>query len=332
MEKKIGERELNEQFSVGIDIGGTTVKIAFIDIEGVILKKWEIPTRLEKSGAFIPQDIWKSVEQKAEEINVDLTQLIGIGVGAPGFVETETGYIYEAVNIGWKDYHLGQILTDLSGLPVYVENDANLAALGENWKGSGNRAENLIAITIGTGVGGGIIANGKIINGVNGMGGEIGHITVDPNGILCNCGRKGCLETVASASGIARIAMDYCENHSGENSLLVKRYEENGKVDAKDVFDLAAENVKEANLIVNHVADVLGLAIANAATITNPSRIVIGGGVSKAGNMLLLPLKKSYANYALPRVNEGSEFVIAELGNDAGVIGGAYMVMKQGNA
>lgn len=332
MEKQIGERDVSENYSIGIDIGGTTVKIAIIDTTGVILEKWEIPTRLEDSGSFIPGDIWKSIEEKKQELNIKHEQLIGIGVGAPGFVETETGYIFQAVNIGWSDYQLGEILKELSGLPVYVENDANLAAIGENWKGSGNRADNMIAITLGTGVGGGIVAAGKVLNGTNGMAGEIGHITVEPGGAPCNCGRNGCLETVASASGISRLAKEYCLEHPDKDSEFVKLYAKNGKLSSKEVFDLAAAGSEEARRVVEYVADVLGLAIANMAAVTNPSRIVIGGGVSKAGDLLLEPLRMAFTKYALKRIDEACEFVIAELGNDAGVVGGAYLVMKEGNA
>lgn len=328
----IGESQLIEKYSIGIDIGGTTVKIAIIDKDGTILNKWEIPTRLENGGSFIPADIWSSVEEKINELNILHEQLTGIGAGAPGFVETQTGYIYQAVNIGWKDYQLGEIMKELSGLPVYVENDANLAAIGENWKGSGNQADNMLAITLGTGVGGGVIAGGKILSGANGMAGEVGHITVDPNGAPCNCGRNGCLETIASASGIARLAIEYARKNAGKKSELVQVYEKNGNLSAKDVFDLAANKDKDAVEIVDYVTDVLGLALANMSAVTNPSRIVIGGGVSKAGDFLLSPLQRSFTKYALPRVNEASEFVIAELGNDAGVIGGAYLVMKEGEA
>lgn len=319
---------MNKKYCAGIDIGGTTVKIALIDTEGFIAEKWEIPTSLQNAGSSIPYDIWESIKRKMKVSSIKLNQLIGIGAGAPGFVDTNTGFIYQAVNIGWKDYPLGEILRDLSGIPVYVENDANLAALGENWKGSGNRSDNLIAITLGTGVGGGIIVNGSILNGVNGMAGEIGHITVEPGGVLCTCGRMGCLETVASASAISRIATEKVNSKPESKTKLAELYKQNGNLSAKDVFDLAAEKDTVALQIVNHIANVLGMAIANAATLINPSRIVIGGGVSKAGDVLLSPLKEAYSSYALPRVNKASEFVLAELSNDAGVFGGAYLVME----
>ncbi|HLQ88180.1 MAG TPA: ROK family glucokinase, partial [Enterococcus sp.] len=252
-----------------------------------------------------------------------------MGVGAPGFIDEKTGEIATAVNLGWENYPLGEILQQLSGLPVYIQNDANIAALGENWLGSGQQADHLIAITLGTGVGAGIIANGQIISGVNGTAGEIGHITVEKNGIPCNCGRHGCLETITSATGISRIAEEKIKHH--QDSLLVTIFEKNNKLTSKDVFDAYEKGDECATEVVNEITDVLGLAISNIAAVLNPSKIVIGGGVSKAGDLLLKPLKKAYQKYALPRTYQGSSFAIAKLGNDAGIIGGAYLV-KQNQA
>ncbi|MRH43128.1 ROK family glucokinase [Aquibacillus halophilus] len=318
---------MNKDYFIGVDIGGTTVKIAIINNIGDILNKWEILTNKDNSGASIPNDIWISLDENLGELHIDKNQIHGIGVGAPGFVDTETGNVSLAVNIGWKDFDLGPQLEKLSNLPVFVDNDANIAALGENWKGAGNLADFLIAVTLGTGVGGGIIANGKIINGFNGTAGEIGHLTVEPGGAPCNCGRRGCLETIASATGIVRQANNVLNTES--NSMIKEHYKLHGEITAKDVFDLAKKGDSQASEIVEKITDFLGLAIANAATLINPSKIVIGGGVSKAGAQLLVPLRQSFTNYALPRISEECEFVIAQLGNDAGVIGGAYLVKNQ---
>ncbi|SDK54903.1 ROK family glucokinase [Sediminibacillus albus] len=319
-----------EKYAVGIDIGGTTVKLAFINQMGSIKDKWEIDTNKENKGISIPTDIWKSVEKRIMDSDISLEQLLGIGAGAPGFVEPATGVVSIAVNIGWKDFELAEKLESLSGLPVIVDNDANIAALGENWKGSGNQVDNLIAITLGTGVGGGIIANGQVLNGVNGTAGEIGHITAEVDGAPCNCGRNGCLETVASATGIVRQAMRSIE--SGNETILVETFRKNGEINAKDVFAAADSGDEAARRIVAKTADVLGFAIANAATIINPEKIVIGGGVSQAGRQLLTPLRAAFDRYALPRISEGCEFVIAQLGNDAGVLGAAYLVRQQGSS
>ncbi|WP_440895849.1 ROK family glucokinase [Amphibacillus sp. Q70] len=315
-----------EKYLLGVDIGGTTVKIGIIKEQGEIVDKWEIPTQIEEKADQIPTDIWASIVKKITEHQINKEQLIGIGAGAPGFVDAETGDIAVAVNLGWKDFPLGKILRELSGLHVFIENDANIAALGENWLGSGQLADNLIAITLGTGVGGGLIANGRIISGVNGTAGEIGHMTVVKNGAPCNCGRQGCLETIASATGISRIAEDTIMRYS--DSILVTTFKEKNKLTAKDIFSAYEKEDKCAIEVVEEITDVLGLAISNIATILNPSKIVIGGGVSKAGDLLLNPLKKAYQKYALPRTFEGSSFAIASLGNDAGIIGGAYLVKQ----
>lgn len=186
---------------IGVDIGGTTVKIGFIKENGDILGKWEIPTNISNAGKLIVDDVWNSITTKLTEFSVEKSSVLGLGVGAPGFIDAAIGYVHEAVNIGWKDFNLADQLKEKSGLPVFVENDANVAALGENWTGAGNQAKNLIAVTLGTGVGGGIIVDGTILSGANGMAGEIGHMTVDPAGYPCNCGRSGCLETIVSATG-----------------------------------------------------------------------------------------------------------------------------------
>ncbi|RDW21926.1 ROK family glucokinase [Oceanobacillus chungangensis] len=318
---------MNEEILVGIDIGGTAVKLGFINSQGEILKKWEIPTNLANAGNGIIDDIWNSIKAQLDQVDIKNKTILGLGVGAPGFIEAKTGYVYVAVNIGWKDFDLAQKLKEKSGLPVFVENDANLAALGENWLGAGEQADNMIAITLGTGVGGGIIANGKALNGENGMSGEIGHITIDPNGYSCNCGRKGCLETIASATGIVRQAMDYINDNG--NSSIAAFYEENGKLTAKDVFDLASEGDEGCEAIVNNTMEILGLTIANMCTIINPSKVLIGGGVSKAGDHLLTKITTAFEKYALPRIQEACEIRIAKLGNDAGIIGGAYLVKQK---
>ncbi|TFJ93673.1 ROK family glucokinase [Lentibacillus salicampi] len=316
-----------EKSIIGVDVGGTTIKIGIIDNSGNILDKWEITTDRANSGALIVSDIWKSISQKLDQHNMTKETVEGIGIGAPGFIDSASGYVFEAVNIGWKDMSLSDDLQAISELPVFVANDANAAVLGENWKGAGGNVKNLVALTLGTGVGGGIIANGNILNGENGMAGEIGHTTVDPGGVLCNCGRKGCLETIASATGMTRQAMAKMEHHP--ESLLASRYQASGSITAKDIFELAHEGDVSCKEIIAYTADVLGLAIANAATIINPSKVLIGGGVSRAGEQFIQLIEAAFHRYALFRVSDICEVKAAQLGNDAGIIGAAFLVRQK---
>jgi glucokinase len=318
-----------DKWLVGVDIGGTTVKLAFIDSQGEIIHSWEIDTDKRENGQHIPVDIARSIEQKLNEINQPKSQLVGIGVGAPGPVNAEDGSVEVAVNLSWKKYPLKDILVRETSLPVVVDNDANIAALGEMWKGAGNGARNVICVTLGTGVGGGIIANGEIVNGVNGSGGEIGHITSVPKGgAPCNCGKTGCLETVASATGIVRLAIEAL-GAEHEISSLKDLYKVQESLTAKQVFDAAKDGDNTAQRVINKVAFHLGLALGNLANGLNPEKIVIGGGVSRAGDILLTPVKEQFAQFAFPRVAEGAELVIATLGNNAGVIGGAWLVKEK---
>ncbi|WP_221565558.1 ROK family glucokinase [Alkalihalobacillus sp. TS-13] len=310
-----------DKLSIGIDLGGTTIKMAIVDPMGNIVEKWEIPTDTSNNGRNISQDIADSLKMKMENANLELKDFEGIGIGAPGFINLENGFIYHAVNVGWENYPLKDDLESKTGLGVVVDNDANIAALGEMWKGAGKQASDLICITLGTGIGGGIISNGTILHGTNGMAGEIGHITsIVDGGAPCNCGKKGCLETIASATGISRIAMEGLDQNP--SSVLNKGM----KVSAEDVFNAASEGDAWAIEVIDVITHHLGLAIANMANVINPSRIVIGGGVSRAGDLLMVPLKKSFSKYALPRVQEGADFAIASLGNDAGVIGSARLM------
>ncbi|MBO9129640.1 ROK family glucokinase [Bacillus sp. 165] len=317
---------MEEKWLVGVDLGGTTIKLAFITMYGEILHKWEIPTNISEQGKHITLDIAKAIDFKLEELGETKSKLAGIGMGAPGPVNVVTGLVYEAVNLGWKDYPLKDLLEVETGLPVIVDNDANIAALGEMWKGAGDGAKDLVCVTLGTGVGGGVIANGEIIHGVSGAAGEIGHLTVIPeNGAPCNCGKTGCLETVASATGIVRIALEEL-NSTKDGSVLRQMKEEQGAITAKDIFDAARTGDVLAVRILDKVAFYLGLSIANVSNALNPEKVVIGGGVSKAGDVLLGAVQRYFEQFTFVRVAKSTKLAIATLGNDAGVIGGAWMV------
>ncbi|WP_449536973.1 ROK family glucokinase [Ferdinandcohnia sp. Marseille-Q9671] len=313
-----------EQLLIGIDLGGTTVKLAFITQEGDIVTKWEIPT--DKSGDKIIPDIAKAIDSKMSDLQLSKAQFVGVGMGAPGPVNFEEGIVYKTTNLGWKEmYPLQSELEEKIGLRAVVDNDANVAAIGEMWKGAGDGAKDLLCVTLGTGVGGGIISNGEVVRGTNGAGGEIGHITSIPEGgALCGCGKTGCIETIGSATGIARLAVEAIQEQLAP-SILRDLFEERGNVTAKDVFEAARKEDELAQKVIDTVTYHLGLALSHIANGLNPEKIVVGGGVSKAGEHLLQPLRKQFKRFAFPRVGDAAEITIATLGNDAGVIGAAYL-------
>jgi glucokinase len=318
---------MENRWIVGVDLGGTSAKIAFIQEDGIIVHKWEIPTDKSDQGKNILPNISKSIDEKLLEVNESKDKLLGIGMGAPGAVDKKKGIIYEAVNLGWpKDYPIVKLLGDFSKLPVIIDNDANCAALGEMWKGAGQGAKDLVCVTLGTGVGGGIIVHGDIVQGVKGAAGEIGHITVVPeDGSPCNCGKTGCLETVASATGIVRLAKIAINEYDGRSSLK-ELFAEKGMIEAKDVFQCVNLGDTLSVKIVDQITFHLGLVLANIGNLFNPEKIVIGGGVSKAGEVLLNPLKKYFKQFSYSAVASSTELVIATLGNDAGILGAAWLI------
>src|SRR5690625_852625 len=257
---------MKEDVFVGVDIGGTSIKIEFDNEDCTILKKWEIVTDKNEPFSVIIQNIWDCIIKKKENL---LRDLIAIGVGSAGFIHAKTGFIYEAVNIGWKNIPIGEELAKISQLPVFVENDANIATLGEVWQGAASGEEHVIMITLGTGVGGGIVDNHEILSGENGTAGEIGHMIVDPEGYKCNCGRIGCLETITSATGIVRLAKEKIKEFTDRKSTRLNSRHQ--KITAKDIFEFARNGDDASLSIIEKVGDVLGLTIANLGVIVNPS-------------------------------------------------------------
>ncbi|WP_045517618.1 ROK family glucokinase [Neobacillus niacini] len=321
-----------EQWIVGVDLGGTTTKLAFINMNGEILHKWEIPTDNSNEGQNITTNISNTIDQKLVELKEQKSKLIGIGMGAPGPINYETGVVLNVVNLGWKDnFPLQESLHSLTELPVVIENDANCAALGEMWNGAGKGARDLVCVTLGTGVGGGVIANGNIVRGINGAAGEIGHITSIPfGGAPCNCGKSGCLETIASATGIVRLAENELPKAEAKGQLAVI-FAENGKVTAKDVFDSARNGDELAKKLLDEVAFHLGFVLANIANTVNPEMIVLGGGVSRAGDILLDSVKVNFSMFAFSAARDSTNLALATLGNDAGVIGAAWLIKNKLN-
>ncbi|MGE7601229.1 ROK family glucokinase [Peribacillus sp. NPDC097675] len=320
-----------EKMLLGVDLGGTTTKLALITTYGEMISKWEIATDKSENGKFITMNIAKAIDAKLAELNEPKSKVLGIGMGAPGPVNFSNGSIYEAVNLGWKDYPLKDLLEVEISLPAVIENDANMAALGEMWKGAGEGAKDLVCVTLGTGVGGGIIHNGHIVHGASGAAGEIGHMTVvTDGGVPCNCGKVGCLETVASATGIVRLASEALATDDNL-SLLQQRIDEGNPLSSKLIFQCAGEGDPLSKTVVNRVGNYLGLALSHIGNIMNPEKIVIGGGVSHAGDILLEPVRQAFEKYAFNRVRESTKIHLATLGNDAGVIGAAWLIKNRLN-
>ncbi|WP_088041733.1 ROK family glucokinase [Bacillus sp. EAC] len=316
-----------EKMIVGVDLGGTSIKLALLTNDGDFIEKWEVPTDKSESGKHIPKTISNAIDTKLKELNKTKNDVAGIGIGAPGSVRLEDGLIFAAVNLGWENFPLKAILEEESGIPVIVDNDANIAAVGEMWKGAGAGARDVVMVTLGTGVGGGVIVNGLVAHGISGAAGEIGHTTVQlENGVLCNCGKVGCLETISSATGIARIANEKVQSTSKETVL--KEISSQRELTTKDVFDAYSQGDGVAEEIVNHVMKYLALVLAGVGNTLNPENIIIGGGVSNAGDLLIKPLKNYFDQFAFTTVRESTKLSIAKLGNDAGAIGAAYLVKK----
>ena len=310
------------KYCFGVDVGGTTVKLGLFNTNGDLLEKWEIPTVTEDNGKAILPDCAKSILKKMDEREMDRTEVVGVGIGAPGPIDSE-GTLYGAVNLGWGTMSLKKELQTLLNMPVEAGNDANVAALGEAWQGGAQGYEDVVVVTLGTGVGGGIIIDSKIIAGYHGAGGEIGHACVNHNEVRpCNCGNHGCLEQYASATGIVRVANDILEE-SKEDSKM--RHVE--KLSAKNVLDFYKEGDALAVKTMEKVGDILGSTLAVFACVTDPEAIVIGGGVSKAGKPLTDCIQKYYQKYAFPSC-KSTPIILASLGNDAGIYGAARMVIK----
>ena len=305
-----------EKYVFGVDIGGTTVKIGLFSVDGELLDKWEITTRTDDGGAYILSDIAASIENKMTEKGLSKDEVKGVGMGVPGPVK-EDGTVIKCVNLGWGVFNAAEELSGLIGLPVKVGNDANMAALGEYWQGGGKDYNTVVMVTLGTGVGGGIIINGKMLAGVNGAGGEIGHMTIDlEENDVCNCGKKGCLEQYASATGIVRLANRALQTSDKPSKLREVKY-----ISAKEIFDAAKNGDNLALDLVEEHGRRLGLALSNVAEVIDPEVFVIGGGVSRAGEILINATKKYYQQYAF-HACKNTKFELATLGNDAGMYGG----------
>ena len=303
------------KYGFGIDLGGTTVKIAYLDENGTMLDKWEIPTVTANGGAQILPDIAASIRNYLTTHNIDSSAILGLGIGVPGPVNAK-GVVNKCVNLGWGVFNIAEELKALTGFPVKDGNDANVAALGEFWKGGGQNCDNMVFVTLGTGVGGGIVVEGNLLHGAHGSGAEIGHLCVNPQETLrCNCGNYGCVEQYCSATGIVRLAKLYLEANDTATSL---RSVEN--LTCKDIFDAAKAEDAAALAILDQVYAYMGLFLGNVCSTVNPEVVVIGGGVSKAGDMLVKGIEPYFHKHVFHAAG-GARFAMASLGNDAGAYG-----------
>lgn len=313
------------KYCFGVDLGGTTVKIGLFDTEGTVIDKWEIPTRKEDNGSKILPDIADAILGKLNEKNISKDNVTGVGIGVPGPVD-DNGVVHKAVNLGWGVMNINEILGGLVQLPVKAGNDANVAALGEMWCGGGKGCNDMVLATLGTGVGGGIIVNGKMVTGSTGAGGEIGHIHIkDDEPDECGCGNHGCLEQYASATGVVRLANRKLETSTLDSPL--RQAKDKGVLSAKTVFDAVKDGDKLACEIAEEFGEYLGKGLAAIACVVNPEVFVLGGGVSKAGDILCDYVKKYYTKYVF-HGSRNVQFKLALLGNDAGIYGAAKLVLE----
>ena len=309
------------RYCMGVDIGGTSVKLGLFETEGKLLDKWEITTRKENHGEQILPDVAASILEKLEEREIRREDVAGVGMGIPAPVDSE-GVVQQTANVGWGYKEVTRELSELlDGMRVEAGNDANVAAMGEMWLGAGRGEKNLVMVTLGTGVGGGVIVDGHMIVGHHGAGGEIGHICVNrEEEDACGCGLHGCLEQYASATGIAKLARKALSGDHEETVL-------HGEPSAKDVFDAVKAGDALATRIADEFGRYLGEALASLAVVVDPAVFVIGGGVSKAGSVLIPFVEKEFQKRAF-FANKDTKIVLAELGNDAGICGAARLILN----
>ena len=303
------------RYGFGIDLGGTTVKIAYFDEQGTMLDAWQIPTCTENNGEYILPDIAASVAQYLQTHRIDRSLILGAGLGVPGPVHCQ-GVVNKCVNLGWGVFNVAETLSALIGFPVKAGNDANVAALGEYWKGGGAGSGSMVMVTLGTGVGGGIVLDGHLLHGAHGSGGELGHMVQDKNEPeRCGCGKQGCVEQYCSATGVATLAKRYLASHTEETPLRALC-----AITAKDVFDTAKTGDRTAQAILEQYYDCLGQFLASMCCVIDPDVVVLGGGVCKAGQVLLDGIRPYFDKYVF-HAARGVQFALATLENDAGAYG-----------
>ena len=309
------------KYGFGVDLGGTTAKIAYFDREGKLLQKWEIPTNTGNAGAAILPDIADAIQKFIRDHRIDPADLLGVGIGVPGTVDKD-GVVYGCVNLGWGTFNVKDALGALIGLPVAVGNDANVAALGESWMGGAKDYQSMVMVTLGTGVGGGVVNDGQLVVGVGGGAGEIGHMTLNrQEKTPCGCGRYGCVEQYCSATGIVRMARRMLQTSDTPSCLR-----ETVELTAKAVFDGAKAGDPLAAAVTEQFFAYMGEFLANICCVMAPEMILLGGGVSKAGDFLLEGVRKAFRCAAF-HAHRDTRFALATLGNDAGAYGAFKLIL-----
>ena len=313
-----------KEYAFGIDLGGTTAKIGLFTTSGALLEKWEVATDTSNAGEHILENLAAAVLGKMKEKSIQPEQVEGVGIGVPGPVLDSSIVPIVCANLGgWGERNVSAQLSGLlDGLKVLVGNDANVAALGEIWMGAAKGAKNAVMVTLGTGVGGGVVVNGKVIDGVHGAGGEIGHITVNRHETaVCGCGKRGCLEQYSSATGVVRCMKKLLDENPDTPCVL-----RGTEFAAKDVFDAARNGDALAAREVDEMSDTLGMALANIASTVDPEAFLVGGGVARAGDVLFAPLNKHFQEYAFKSCRE-TPIKQASIGNDAGIYGAVRLIV-----
>ena len=313
-----------KEYAFGIDLGGTTAKIGLFTTSGALLEKWEVATDTSNAGEHILENLAAAILGKMKEQSIQPEQVEGVGIGVPGPVLDSSIVPIVCANLGgWGERNVSAQLSGLlDGLKVLVGNDANVAALGEIWMGAAKGAKNAVMVTLGTGVGGGVVVNGKVIDGVHGAGGEIGHITVNRHETaVCGCGKRGCLEQYSSATGVVRCMKKLLDENPDIPCVL-----RGTEFAAKDVFDAARNGDALAAREVDEMSDTLGMALANIASTVDPEAFLVGGGVARAGDVLFAPLNKHFQEYAFKSCRE-TPIKQASLGNDAGIYGAVRLIV-----
>ncbi len=314
---------------IAIDLGGTSAKMAIMNTSGEIQDKWSVQTQIMQEGTLIVPNLIESINNRLQLYNMEEKDILGIGMGTPGVVDSARGTVVGAYNLNWAVMQeVRQQFMKAFNLPFYIDNDANVAALGEQWLGAGQNHDDVVMITLGTGVGGGLISSGSIVKGNANSAGEIGHITVDLSGkYICTCGKAGCLEAVASATGIVNVAREYSERYEGDSKIKLL-IDDGQDINAKMIIDAAKNNDFFSLQVFEKFSMYLGLACSHLANILNPSVIVIGGGVSLAGDYLLHQVEKEFLRFTFAPVIKHTALKLATLGNDAGIIGAGSLVLR----